>query len=133
MRSSRKLKFKRRKHFHSIEQPLINLNLKYPKIQMKLRYLKPILQSRSSLLPSYCIILIFFKFHWSSVFFPSEFLFQGSFRFDMKEKRENAALLVYDVKSTTEKCSASPHFFILKYVQQSLDTFDTYICFIFCV
>ena len=54
MRSSRKLKFERRKHFHSIEQPLINLNLEYSMIQIKLGYLKSIPQSRSSLLPSYC-------------------------------------------------------------------------------
>ena len=54
MRSNHKLKFKRRKYIHSIEQPLISLDLKYFMIQMKLRYLKSILQSRSSLLPSYC-------------------------------------------------------------------------------
>ena len=54
MRSSRNFKFERRKHFHSIKQPLINLDLKYFMIQMKLRYLKSILQSRSSLLLSYC-------------------------------------------------------------------------------
>ena len=56
MSSSRKLKFVRRKHFHSIEQPLISLDLKYFTIQIKLGYLKSILQSRSSLLPSYCKI-----------------------------------------------------------------------------
>ena len=54
MRSSHKLKFKRRKCIHSIEQPLISLDLKCFTIQMKLRYLKSILLSRSSLLPSYC-------------------------------------------------------------------------------
>ena len=54
MRSSRKLKFERCKHFHSIEQPLISLDLKFFMIQIKLRYLKSILQSRSSLLPSHC-------------------------------------------------------------------------------
>ena len=55
MRSSHKLRFKRRKYIHSIEQPLISVDLKYFMIQMKLRFLKSILQSRSSLLPSYCI------------------------------------------------------------------------------
>ena len=55
MRSSRKLKFERCKHFHSKKQPLITLDLKYFMIQTKLRYLKSILQSRPSLLPSYCI------------------------------------------------------------------------------
>ena len=54
MRSSCKLKFERRKHFHSIKQLLITLNLEYFMIQTKLRYLKSNLQSRSSLLPSYC-------------------------------------------------------------------------------
>ena len=54
MRSSHELKFKRRKYIHSIEQPLISLDLKYSMIQIKLEYLKSILQSRSSLLLSYC-------------------------------------------------------------------------------
>ena len=54
MRSSHKLRFKRRKCIHSIEQPLISLDLKYFMKQIKLGYLKSILQSRSSLLPSYC-------------------------------------------------------------------------------
>ena len=57
MRSSHKLRFKRRKCIHSIEQPLISLDFKYFIIQMKLGYLKSILQSRSSLLPSYCMLL----------------------------------------------------------------------------
>ena len=56
MRASHKLRFKRRKCIHSIKQPLISLDLKYFMIQMKLGYLKSILQSRSSLLPSYCMI-----------------------------------------------------------------------------
>ena len=56
MRSSRKVKFERCKHFHSIEQSLISLDLKYFMIQIKSRYLKSILQSRSSLLPSYCTL-----------------------------------------------------------------------------
>ena len=55
IRSSRKLEFERRIYIHSIEQPLITLNLKYFVIQMKLRYLKSFLQSRLSLLPSYCM------------------------------------------------------------------------------
>ena len=54
MRSSHKLKFKRRKCIYTIKQRLINLNLKYLVIQIKLEYLKSILHSRSSLLPSYC-------------------------------------------------------------------------------
>jgi len=53
VRSSHKLRFKRRECIHSKKQPLISLNLKYFMIQMKLGYLKSILQSRSSLLPSY--------------------------------------------------------------------------------
>ena len=57
MRSSHKLKFKRRKCVRSIEQPFISLDLKYYMVQIKLGYLKSILQSRSSLLPSYCIML----------------------------------------------------------------------------
>ena len=59
IRSSHKLRFKRRKCIHSIEQPLISLDLKYFMIQMKLEYLKSILQSRSSLLPSFCTYLIY--------------------------------------------------------------------------
>ena len=55
IRSSHKLRFKRHKCIHSIEQPLISLDLKDFMIQLKLGYLKSILQSRSSLLPSYCI------------------------------------------------------------------------------
>ena len=50
--SNHKLKFKRRKYIHSIKQS-INLDLKY--FMIKLRYLKSILQTRSSLLPTYCI------------------------------------------------------------------------------
>ena len=49
MRSSRNLKFERCRHFHSIEQPLINLDLKYFILQIKLRYLKSILQTKFSL------------------------------------------------------------------------------------
>ena len=56
MRSSHKLRFKRRKCIHSIEQPSISLDLKYFMIKMKLWYLKSILQFRSSLLPSYCTV-----------------------------------------------------------------------------
>ena len=41
-------------HMQAIEQPLISIDLKFFINQMKLRYLKSILQSRSSLLPSYC-------------------------------------------------------------------------------
>ena len=55
MKSSHKLKFEICKHIHSIEQPLITIDLKFFMNQMKLRYLKSILQSRLSLLPSYCI------------------------------------------------------------------------------
>ena len=43
MRSSHKLRFERRKYIHSIEQPLISLDLKYFMIKVKLRYLRYIL------------------------------------------------------------------------------------------
>ena len=55
MKSSHKLKNERSKYIQAIEQPLISIDLKFFINQMKLRYLKSILQSRSSLLPSYCI------------------------------------------------------------------------------
>ena len=58
MTSSRKSKFERCKHFHSMKQPLISLNLKYFIIQIKFKYLKSILQSRSSSLPSYCSLFV---------------------------------------------------------------------------
>ena len=54
MKLSCKLKFERHKYFHLIKQPLITLDLKYFIIETTLRYLKSILQSRSSLLPSFC-------------------------------------------------------------------------------
>ena len=54
MMSSHKLKYERSQYIQAIEQFLINLNLKYFMIQIRLGYLKSILQSRSSLLPSYC-------------------------------------------------------------------------------
>ena len=54
MKSSHKLKNERSKYIQAIEQPLISIDLKFFINQMKLRYLKSILQSRSSLLPSYC-------------------------------------------------------------------------------
>ena len=54
MKSSHKLKNQRSEHIQAIEQPLISLDLKFFIKQMKLRYLKSFLQSRSSLLPSYC-------------------------------------------------------------------------------
>ena len=44
MRSSHKLKFEKRKCIHSIEQPLIGLDLKYFMIQIIIRYLKSILE-----------------------------------------------------------------------------------------
>ena len=59
MKSSHKLKNERSKHIQAIEQPLININLNFFINQMKLRYLKSILQSRSSLPPSYCKSLDF--------------------------------------------------------------------------
>ena len=80
MRSSRKLKFERRKRFHLIKQPLITLDLKYLMIQTKLRYLKSILQSRSSLLPSYCsasvLKLVLFRL-FLIFFFCSLLIFLG--------------------------------------------------------
>ena len=54
MKSSHKLKNQKSEHIQAIEQPLISLDLKFFIKQMKLRYLKSFLQSRSSLLPSYC-------------------------------------------------------------------------------
>ena len=81
MRSSRKLKFERRKHFHSIKQLLITLDLKYFMIQRKLRYLKSILQSRSSLLPSYCscnrkqLSSFVFRLRFGSFLILAHFLF----------------------------------------------------------
>ena len=63
MRLICKLKFERCKHFHSIKQPLISLNLKYFMIQIRLRYPKSILQSRSPLLLSYCMCLDISRLH----------------------------------------------------------------------
>ena len=55
------LENKRSKHNHSIEQFLINLNLNFYINLIKIRYLKSILQSRSSSLSSYCINVSPFK------------------------------------------------------------------------
>ena len=54
MKSSHKLKNERSKYIQAIEQPLISIDLKFFTNQIKSKYLKSILQSRSSLLPSYC-------------------------------------------------------------------------------
>ena len=56
MKSSYKLKFKRCKCIHSIEQSLINLDLKYFVKKIEIGYLKSDLQARSSLFPSNCTI-----------------------------------------------------------------------------
>ena len=62
MKSSHKLKFERSQYIHSTEQPLIKtwfeeFDLKDLKFYKNESRLKSILQSRSSLLPSYCIRL----------------------------------------------------------------------------
>ena len=57
-KSSHKLKNERNKYIQAIEQHLISIDLNFFINQMKLRYLKSILQSRSSLLPSYCMLLL---------------------------------------------------------------------------
>ena len=56
MKSSHKLKNERNQYIQAIKQPLISIDLNFFINQIKLRNSKAILQSRSSLLPSYCII-----------------------------------------------------------------------------
>ena len=105
MRSSHKLRFKRRKCIHSIEQPLISLDLKYFMIQMKLGYLKSILQSRSSLLPSYCTFS--FNFFVKSLNLPSLKIFSVDFDNDpegilRKEKHFQQTVFHADFKSAVK-------------------------------
>ena len=55
MKSNHKLKSEKSKHIQAIKQPVISIDLNFFFInQIKLKYLKSILQSRSSLLPPYC-------------------------------------------------------------------------------
>ena len=57
MKPSHKLKIE--KYIQAIKQPFISINLNFFAHHTKLRYLKSILQFRSSLLPSYCITSTF--------------------------------------------------------------------------
>ena len=57
MMSNHKLKNEKSLYIQAIEQLLININLNYFTYKIRLRYQKSILQSRSSFLPSYCILM----------------------------------------------------------------------------
>ena len=57
MMSNHKWKNEKSLYIQAIEQLLININLNYFTYKIRLRYQKSILQSRSSFLPSYCILM----------------------------------------------------------------------------